>query len=442
MGVDRRTFITSSVPAAGAVAFGLPGGIPLPPGSTDPVESDNLIPQDSLPEKIAALEPMTGSEPPLITDDERWSRIGKAQRLMAAEGLDGIVMLSGTSMLYYTGMSWGRSERTFALLIPREGPPAWVCPAFERERAADGIRFGDDIRTWEEHESPYALIASLFADRGMRTGRIGLEETTRYHVVKGLAGDAPAVEITSADPITIGCRVKKSPAEIALQRHANQVTITALSATFGSLEEGLTQRDFSRLLSTAYNRLGYSGGGLVLFGENSAYPHGTSREETIREGTVVLCDSGTRAGGYTSDITRTAIFGEPSVTQRRVWTLVKDAQSAALEAARPGVPAGDVDRAAREVIDRGGYGPGYRYFTHRLGHGIGMDGHEWHYLVEGNPTILEPGMTFSNEPGIYIYGSFGVRLEDIMLITEDGAELYTGQAGTPTDPFIGEAVLS
>ncbi len=441
MSVDRRKFITSSVSTAGVAALGLSGGIPLPPGSTDPIESDDLIPQESLPEKVAALESMTDSEPPQITDDERWSRIGKAQRLMAAEGLDGIVMLGGTSMLYYTDMSWGLSERTFALLIPREGPPAWICPAFERERAALGVRFGDEIRTWEEHESPYALIASLFADRGMRTGRIGLEETTRYHVVKGLAADAPAVKVTSADPITIGCRSVKSPAEIALQRHANQVTITALAATFGSMRSGMTQREFSRLLSTAYNRLGYSGGGLVLFGENSAYPHGTSREETIREGIVVLCDSGTRAGGYTSDISRTAVFGEPSVDQRRVWTLVKDAQSAALEAARPGVPAEDVDRAAREVIDRGGYGPGYRYFTHRLGHGIGMDGHEWRYLVEGNTMPLEPGMTFSNEPGIYIQGSFGVRLEDIMLITEDGAELYTGQAGTPTDPFAGEAVL-
>ncbi len=438
MGVDRRRFIASSVPAAGAAALGLPGAIAFPPGSTDTTTADALQQQGDLPGPIAALESMAGSEPPHIVDDERSGRISRAQRLMGENGLDGVVMLGGTSMLYYADMSWGRSERTFVLLIPREGPPGWICPAFERERAALGIRFGDDIRTWEEHESPYALIASLLDDRGIRTGRIGLEETTRYHVVKGLTEDAPALEVTSADPVTVGCRAVKSTAEIALQRHANQVTITALEATFATLREGMTQREFSGLLSTAYNRLGYSGGGLALFGENSAYPHGTSREETIREGTVVLCDSGTTVGGYRSDITRTAIFGEPSVDQRRVWTLVKDAQSAALEAARPGAEAGSVDQAARAVIDRGGYGPGYRYFTHRLGHGIGMDGHEGHYLVEGNRTILEPGMTFSNEPGIYIYGSFGVRLEDIMLITEDGAELYTGQAGTPTDPFAGD----
>ncbi len=338
----------------GAAAFGLPGAIALPPESADTITSDPLPQQGDLPGPIAALEPMTDSEPPGITDDERAGRISRAQRLMGENGLDGIVMLGGTSMLYYADMSWGRSERTFALLIPREGPPGWVCPAFERERAALGIRFGDDIRTWEEHESPYALIASLIDDRGIRTGRIGLEETTRFHVVKGLGEDAPALEVTSADPITIGCRSVKSPAEIALQRHANRVTITAMGAAFDSLRDGMTQREFSGLLSAAYSRLGYSGGGLVLFGENSAYPHGTSRQETIRGGTVVLCDSGTSVGGYRSDITRTAIFGEPSVEQRRVWTLVKEAQAAALEAARPGVEAGSVDQAARELIDRGG----------------------------------------------------------------------------------------
>jgi len=298
-----------------------------------------------------------------------------------------------------------------------------------------GIRFGDDIRTWDENESPYALIASIVADRGIKTGRIGLEETTYYHVADGLGRDAPALAVTSADPVTKGCRALKSSAEIALMRHANRVTLEALKATFSSMEEGMTQREFGSLLSTAYRRLGYSGGGLVLFGENSAYPHGTDREEEIREGTVVLCDSGTTAGGYRSDITRTAIFGELSVEQRRVWTLVKDAQTAALEAAGPGVPAGEVDRAARDVIDRGGYGPGYRYFTHRVGHGIGMDGHEWNYLVEGSTQLLEPSMTFSNEPGIYISGSFGVRLEDIMVITEEGANLLTEQAGSPSAVF-------
>lgn len=427
MTIDRRDFLTSAFPAAGAAAIGLRAG----QDHTDP----ESVPQDQLPEAIAALEPMTDEEPPAVTDEERWNRIARAQGLMADEGLDGIMMLGGTSMLYFTDMSWGRSERTFALILPREGPPAWVCPAFERMRAAKGIRFGDDIRAWEEHESPYALIASVLAERGMRTGRLGLEETTYYHLADGLGRDAPAVTITSADRVTKGCRAVKSSVEIELMRHANLVTIEAFRAAFSSLEPGLSQRDFGTLVSAAFRQLGYSGGGLVLFGENSAYPHGTDREEEIREGMVVLCDGGTGVGGYRSDITRTAIYGEPSVEQRRVWTLVKEAQTAALEAARPGVPAGELDRIARDVINRGGYGPGYRYFTHRLGHGIGMDGHEWHYLVQGSTIPLEPGMTFSNEPGIYIYGSFGIRLEDIMVITETGAELLTEQAASPTNPF-------
>ena len=427
MKVNRRHFLASTFPAAGAAALGFPA-------TGDPADPEQL-PQEQLPEAVATLEPMTSDEPHAITDEERWNRIIKAQRLMADEGLDGILMLGGTSMLYFADMRWGRSERTFALILPREGPPAWVCPAFERMRAAQGIRFGDDIRTWEEHESPYALIASVLADHGMRTGRLGLEETTYYHVADCIGRDAPALTITSADPVTRGCRAIKSLSEIDLMQHANRVTLEALRAVFSSMVPGMNQRDFKRLLSAAYSRLGYSGSGLVLFGENSAYPHGTAREEEIKEGTVVLCDSGTTVDGYRSDITRTAIFGEPSVEQRRVWTLVKDAQTAALETAGPGVPAGEVDRAARDVIDRGGYGPGYKYFTHRLGHGIGMDGHEWHYLVQDNTLPLEPGMTFSNEPGIYIYGSFGIRLEDIMVITETGAELLTEQAGTPSDVY-------
>ncbi len=425
--MQRRQFFTSALPAAGAATVGF-GRRPHPP-------LPESLPEQDLPPSLAELTPMTDSEPPGITDEERWGRIAKAQSLMAAAGLDGILMIGGTAMRYFTDLEWGLSERTFALVLPSEGEPAWVCPAFERERAAEGIRFGDDIRTWEENESPYALVAGILADRGLRTGRIGLEETVRYHVVTGLAADAPAIEIASADPVTIGCRAIKSPAEIALQRHANQVTITAYEATWNAITEGMTQSDFSRVLASAFTRLGYSGGAMVLFGPNSAYPHGTSREEVISEGTTILFDGGTRVGGYPSDITRSGIWGEPSVEQRQVWTLVKEAQSAALDAALPGALTGDVDRAARLVIDRGGYGPGYRYFTHRLGHGIGLDGHEWYYLVEDSDTILEPGMTFSNEPGIYIYGRFGIRLEDIMVITEEGADLYTPQAATPIYPF-------
>lgn len=425
MKVDRRRFLAASIPMAGAAVW--------PLGRLTPVEEPQGRMQ--LPAPVSALTSMKASEPPAITPEERWRRIEKAQGLMEANGLDGILMLGGTSMRYFGDVDWGRSERTFAMVVPRSGEIAWVCPAFEEQRARERIHYGEDIRVWQEHESPYALIAGILRDRGAATGRIGMEETTYYHVADGLGRDAPALSVTTADPVTKGCRAVKTPAEIALMRHANHVTITAFEAAFASLETGMDQARFGGIVSAAFRQLGYSGGGLILFGENSAYPHGTQNDQELAERMVVLCDGGTSAGGYQSDITRTAIYGEPTTEQRRVWTLVKDAQGAALEAAGPGVAAGDVDKAARDVITRGGYGPGYKYFTHRLGHGIGMDGHEWHYLVMGNQTRLEPGMSFSNEPGIYIYGSFGIRLEDIMVITEDGAELLTPQAATPTHPF-------
>jgi Xaa-Pro dipeptidase len=428
MRLDRRGFLTTSLPLAGAAALGLPGR-----ADAGAVEGTTL-PDQELPAPIAALEPVRDQEPPGVTDRERAVRIEHARALMGGHDLDAVLLLGGTGMRYFADVEWGRSERVFALLIPRQGEIGWVCPAFERDRASERIPSGE-IRTWEEDESPYTLIAGLLADRGLAGGTLGLEETVYHHVAVGLERDAPAVKVVSADPVTVGCRSVKSPVEIELMRFANQITHRAYLAAWESLHEGLTQQRFGTYISAAFQRLGYSGGALALFGPNSAFPHGTTAEETLREGTVVLYDGGTTVGGYRSDITRSGVFGEVTVEQRRIWALVKEAQSAALAAAGPGVPAEEVDRAARRVIAQGGYGPDYRYFTHRLGHGIGMDGHEWHYLVRGNTTPLTPGMTFSDEPGIYIPGSFGIRLEDIMVITEEGAELFTPQAGRPDFPF-------
>jgi Xaa-Pro dipeptidase len=425
MRCDRRRFLTTSLPLAGAAVLG---------GPTTAGAAAAPLPQEEVPAPIAALTSLRDQEPPGITDSERAARLEQARVLMAGAGLDAVLLLGGTGMRYFTDVDWGRSERVFALLVPRQGEIAWVCPAFERDRAMERIRRGE-MRTWEEDESPYALIARLLADRGLTTGRIGLEETVYYNVASGLGRDAPALTVTSADPVTIGCRAVKSPAEVALLRFANQVTIRAYQAAWESLREGITQEQFAAWIAEAFRRLGYSGGALVLFGANSAFPHGTARSETLREGMVLLYDGGTTVGGYRSDITRSGVLGEVGLEQRRVWSLVKEAQTAALRAAGPGVPAGEVDRAAREVIDRGGFGPGYRCFTHRLGHGIGLDGHEWYYLVPGNPVPLAAGMTFSDEPGIYLPGSFGIRLEDIMVITDQGAELLTPQAGGPNFPF-------
>jgi Xaa-Pro dipeptidase len=387
------------------------------------------------PGPIAALKPMTEGVSP-ITLDERKARLTRAQRLMAEHGLDAVVLASGSSLVYFTGAQWGTSERLFGAVLTREGEPAWVTPAFEKKRAEEQIQIGSDIRAWEEHESPYALVATILRDR-KSAGRVGIEETMPFVFANGIAQAVPAARIETGTPVTAGCRMIKDSHELALMRRACEITVTAHRAVFASLKEGMTQPQVSRLCAEAHRRLGMTGGALVLFGADAAFPHGTTKPQPLKAGDVVLIDGGGRLHGYASDITRTAVFGAPPTDrQRRVWDLVRRAQDAAMSAARPGVECQALDAAARRVIVDGGFGPNYRYFTHRLGHGIGMDGHEWTYLVRGNETRLRPGMCFSNEPGIYVYGEMGVRHEDIIFITDAGAENMTKWSGSPEEPAV------
>jgi Xaa-Pro dipeptidase len=423
MCIDRRGFMQVAAGAAGAGLIASRGA------SAAEIE---------VPEAVRNLKPrLEGVEP--ITDDERETRIDKAQRLMAEHGLGAIFVEAGTSLFYYTGVRWGQSERMFAMVIPREGQPAYVCPAFEEERARERIRFGDDIRTWEEHESPYTLVASILADRGVRTGKLGIEERARFFLVDGVRNACPALEIVSADPITVGCRVIKSPTELALLKRANEITLEAYKATVASLRAGMTHFEVAQIISQAHDAMGVRGGAGVQFGEYTAFPHGSSKPQMLEEGQMVMMDGGCSVEGYRSDVTRTVVFGKPSPRQRKLWEIERRAQNAARDAVRPGVTCESIDAAARKVIVDAGFGPGYEYFTHRLGHGIGLDGHEWTYLVKGNPTRLEPGMCFSNEPGIYVYGEQGVRLEDCFHVTEDGGELFTPQSPSIDDPFGVEA---
>ena len=388
------------------------------------------------PAPIAALAPMTDGVTP-VTTAERRRRVDRARALMAEEGLQAMVLAPGTSLTYFTGAEWGESERFFGAVIPREGDPAWVAPAFEKARALEQIAIGGDVRAWEEDESPYALVAAILKDRGAAAGRVGIEETMPYAFVHGIGAAAPAARLLPATPVTAGCRMIKDAHEIALMRRACEITMRAHRAVFASLREGMTQAEASALSSEAHRRLGIRGGSLVLFGPDAAYPHGTTRPRPLQAGDVVLIDGGGRLHGYASDITRTAVFGAPpTARQRTIWNAVRRAQQAAFEAARPGVEAQVVDAAARRVVDEAGFGPGYRLFTHRVGHGIGMDGHEWTYLVKGNRTRLRPGMCFSDEPGIYIPGEIGVRHEDIVFITPEGAENMTRWSGTPEDPAV------
>jgi len=374
------------------------------------------------------------SDAPLpINDNERMERRERAKILMSENNIDAILLTGGTSMEYFTGVKWWRSERTFACVISREGQTMWVSPAFERDRAEATIGSVAEIRTWEEEESPYKLLAGIFKDLKIKKGRIGLEETVRYFVYEGLRGTAKEVEIVSANRVVNGCRGIKTAHEIELLQYINKVTLSILRSSFSQMKEGMTQRELADVISSEYAERGLREWALVLFGANAAFPHGTDKKELLFPGQIVLVDTGTSIHSYQSDMTRTTIFGEPTKRQLDVWNTVKNAQSAALEKAVPGVRAEDVDKAARSVIEKAGYGKGYSVFTHRVGHGIGMDGHEYPYLVKGNKLRLQPGMTFSNEPGIYLPGELGVRLEDIMHITEDDAELLTPQAKTITE---------
>jgi Xaa-Pro aminopeptidase len=393
----------------------------------------------SLPASIAQLKSRKSEAKP-ITVEERQQRQERARQLMRENNLDAIMMIGGTSLVYFTNIHWWNSERLFAAVLPAKGDAFYVCPAFEEDRAREQIATGPgassaDVRTWQEDQDPYRLVAAGLKDRGLGSGRLGVEERTTFVFSDGVAKAAPQVNISSATPVTAGCRMIKSPHEIDVMQLANQVTLQAYEAVYKALQPGMTQYDFSNLIDAAYNKLGFHGGASVNVGESSALPHGSAKPQVIREGTIVLIDDGCTVEGYQSDISRTFVLGKPTDKMRRVFDIVHQAQSAAVKQAKPGVEAQSVDAAARKVITDSGYGPDYKYFTHRLGHGIGTDGHEWPYLVRGDTIALRPGMAFSDEPGIYIRGEFGVRLEDDMHITENGAELFTPQSPSLEDPF-------
>jgi Xaa-Pro dipeptidase len=328
----------------------------------------------------------------------------------------------------------------FAMVLPAKGLAFYVCPAFEEGRAREQIGNApggnsQDVRIWQEDESPYQRVAQGLKERGISTGKVGVEETVHFVFSDGLSKVAPQATFASATPVTAGCRMIKSEHELALMRLASNATLTAYRAVYQSLEEGMTHHDVGNLVEMAHKKLGFEGGALVEIGEFAAFPHGSVQPQIVREGVPILIDGGCEAEGYDSDITRMMILGKPTDKMKQVFEIVHKAQSTALATARPGLECGAVDDAARKVITDMGYGPDYKYFTHRLGHGMGMDGHEWPYLVRGNTTKLQPNMTFSDEPGIYIRGEFGIRLEDDMHITENGAELFTPQSPSLEEPF-------
>lgn len=374
-----------------------------------------------------------GVEP--ITDAELLARQARAQELMREQGLDALYLHASTNLRYFTGVRWHASERMVAAVLPAAGDPVWIAPAFERETLRSFQRFEAEVRCWEEHESPYEVLAGVLG--GAR--RLGVDEATPFFTVDGVRGACPGVELCDASPVTRGCRARKSPAELALMQRAKDMTLEVHRAVARVLRPGVTTGEVTDFIDRAHRAVGAAGSSfcIVLFGPDSAFPHGVMTPKPLDEGDVVLIDTGCLLEGYNSDITRTYVFGEPTARQREVWDVEKAAQAAAFDAARLGVPCGDVDRAAREVIAAAGFGPGYELpgLPHRTGHGIGLDIHEGPYLVGSDATPLDVGMCFSNEPMICVPGEFGVRLEDHFYMAADGPRWFTEPSRSIEDPF-------
>ncbi len=421
--VSRRRFLNAVATSTVALAPGLHGG----------EQADQVV----LPSALSSLKTLGDRVHP-ITPDEFHQRIEHAQHLMAdatpapsgspsqTAKYEALFFAPGTSLYYFTGIRWGLSERLVGLVIPRVGHAVLVVPAFEEGRLREKLHLPFEVRIWQEDQSPTKIAAAALADQNIRTGRIGIEETAGFTFFDHLRNAAPGFEYASADPVTIACRARKSAHELELMRLACEATFDVFRATFASLKEGMSQDDIAHLIEAGFAKMNLHGGALVLLGASAALPHGTLQPQKLKEGDVVLIDGGCGVEGYASDVTRTSVYGKPSEKISRAFELVRKSQDAALDAARAGRLSGRVDDAARAVIVNGGYGPDYKFFTHRLGHGIGLDGHEHPYLVRGSKTILEPGMTFSNEPGIYVPEKFGLRCEDDMVVAADGpAQLLT-----------------
>jgi Xaa-Pro dipeptidase len=431
--ISRRGFLGASAAVAAAAAI----------GSTKTAEAQLA---SAAPAPIAALPVLSGLPRP-FTNAERLARIDRAKALMAANKIDAIVLAnSTTSSVYFADLRLDGGERLWALVMPARTKPFLVCPHFEEGRARELLEAGPfgkdaDVVTWQEDESPFVALGKGLANRGLSSGVVGLDENMKFVFADSIRTANPHLTIVSASPVTAGCRMIKDPHEIECLRLACRVTLLVYRAVAQSLTAGMTTTNVHELVAAAYRRVGFQGEASLNVDKFTALPHGSAQPQILREGSILMLDDGCSVEGYTSDITRTFVLGTATDKMKKVFDIVHRAQSAAIQTARPGVPTAAVDAAARKVIVDAGYGPGYTYFSHRLGHGIGMDMHEWPYFVknnmygyEANPH-LKAQMLLSDEPGIYIKGEFGIRLEDDLLITESGSELLTPQSPSLEDPF-------
>ena len=404
MVLDRRNFLTG---AAGA-------GLVLSLGGAAAAQ-------------VEGLSKITGGAVP-ISPQERAARMAKVQRLMKASGLSALVVEAGASLTYFTGVRWWRSERVTAAIIPVEGETLIVTPHFEEPSVRETLAVPAQVRVWQEDEDPALVVADWLKARKLAAGKIGVEETVRFFVHDGLARRMPDVRFVSGADVVRGCRMIKSPAELALMQLAADVTMAAYRYTHGKVERGMSHADVGAIMNKATRALGGSPEfEMVLVGPDAALPHGSEKPQVVREGEIVLMDCGCTVEGYQSDISRTFVFGEPTAAQRKVWNEVARGQQIAFETAQVGVAAGAVDDAVRRYYESLGYGPDYGLpgLSHRTGHGIGMEGHEPINFVRGEATKLAPGMCLSNEPGLYLPGQFGVRLEDCLYMTAAGPHWFS-----------------
>ncbi|MBB3763635.1 M24 family metallopeptidase [Sphingomicrobium lutaoense] len=395
-----------------------------------------------------AKQPLAGDIPipPPITTAERLDRLDRARERMAKNGIGAILVEAGASLDYYTGVRWWRSERLTGAIIPVEGDPVIVTPFFEKPSVEESLAIPARVLTWHEHVEPLSLVAEFLRHRGLEKEPVGIEESTRFFIVDKLREALPGARIVSANPVVRAGRMIKTKPELDLMQAASDITLAAIAEVHDALKPGMTDGEVKALLSAAMvKRGGASPWALVLFGPAAALPHGTGRPQTLEKGQVVLIDTGCSVHGYQADISRTFVVGAaPSADQRRVFDQVARGQEIAREACIPGNPAGSVDDAVRSAYESWGYGPGYALpgLSHRTGHGIGMEGHEPINLVRGEETPLAPGMCFSNEPGIYLPGRFGVRLEDCFTMTEEGPRWFSVPPKSIDDPIGSSARLA
>jgi len=390
-------------------------------------------------DELAKLNNMTAGVEP-IAKLEFEARIAKACEIMKSNNIDAVYLNAGTNLYYFTGTRWGASERMVGAVLSARGELHYIAPHFEIATIEGYMLIEGEVNGWHEHQSPYHLFADILERLGIKNGRIALDESCSFFISDGIAQALPSTKIVNAKPVTAGCRMCKSEAELNLLQRAKDMTLEVHKSAAKILRAGISTQEVAEFIDQAHRAVGASKGSyfcIVLFGEDSAYPHGVSNPKTLELGDMVLIDTGCQLQGYNSDITRTYVYGEPTTRDRKVWDQEKASQAAGFEAAQLGAACGTVDDAARGYLLNQDYGPGYQTpgLPHRTGHGIGLDIHEWPYLVSSDTTPLQVGMCFSNEPMICIPGEFGIRLEDHFYMTENGPKWFTQPSHSIDDPF-------